>query len=213
MKKFIFLAAAALLISAASCGQQTTICPQKLNESDLPGDISYQGDLVAGCKYANRFLKAGGQWEEVWRVYDMEFECINHPVAEDIGLIAFVKKRGGFFIWGGANYYMVFRLADLFRYEYSSERATGSDGKTKVKHFINFAFGDTSGCDAFNVEVMSESSYISVARYFNKCFGLQCDVKSIVDTWQSHVERELYGDRTEWIAKADAAIKCLMIND
>jgi hypothetical protein len=32
--------------------------------------------------YAHRFLKVDGQWEEVWRVYDMEFECVNNPVAE-----------------------------------------------------------------------------------------------------------------------------------
>ena len=162
-------------------------------------------------------------------------------VAKDIGLIAAVKKRGGFFIWGGTNYYMVFRMADLFRYEYAPETSYGRVGKKPVKHFINYAFWDTPGCDNFKVEVITESSFISAARYFNDCFGLQRDVKSFTDSWKNQIanlkaaakgvkalftgntddgdkeevieelseaaKKELFGDRTEWIAKADAAIK------
>ena len=32
--------------------------------------------------YAYHFLKKGNDWEEIWKVYDMEFECVNYPVAE-----------------------------------------------------------------------------------------------------------------------------------
>jgi hypothetical protein len=96
--------------------EEALIRPQKLNESDIPGEIGYQLDFVEGYRYtdktgenivfateggvmewgedddgvtlsnkdlrAYRFLKVDGQWEEVWRVYDMEFECKNNPVAE-----------------------------------------------------------------------------------------------------------------------------------
>ena len=162
-------------------------------------------------------------------------------VAEDIGLIAFSKKRGGFLMWGGTMYYMVFRLADLFRYDYSSERTTGSDGKVKITHFLNLAFWDTPGCNVFRLDTTSESSYRSTAKYFDRCFGLQRDLKNIGTNWKNQMadiktaakgiktmlsgnanddakeeaaeqlseatKRQLYGDRTEWIAKADAALK------
>ena len=96
--------------------EEALIRPQKLNESDIPGEIGYQLDFVEGYRYtdktgenivfateggvmewgedddgvtlsnkdlrAYRFLKVDGQWEEVWRVYDMVFECKNKPVAE-----------------------------------------------------------------------------------------------------------------------------------
>ena len=137
MKKILFLATAALLISVASCGQPATIRLQQLNESDLPGDIGYQGDWVTACQYidktgenivlltetevmawedetdegvilsnkalyAHRFLKVGGQWEEVWRVYDMEFECMNYPVTEFVKeafAITDLNKDGVAEIW------------------------------------------------------------------------------------------------------------------
>ena len=136
MNKLILTATAAIIILAASCGQnapkrqsnadgteqateqQAAITVQKITESDLPDDIGYQGDLIKACRYtdktgeslviltetevlawedegdyistkglyAYRFLKVNEQWEEVWRVYDMECECINYPVVE------FVKK-------------------------------------------------------------------------------------------------------------------------
>jgi len=41
------------------------------------------GDFLSNkALYAHRFLKKNGKWEEVWKVYDMEFECMNYPVAE-----------------------------------------------------------------------------------------------------------------------------------
>ena len=153
-------------------------------------------------------------------------------VAKDIGLLAVVRKRGGFFIWGGTPYYMVFRLGDLFRYEYSSERSKSADGKTQVKHYIQFAFWDTPGCDEFRVNITNERTYTLAAKYFNQCFGIQRDVRSVGDMFrgvktlmskdadnkakEGAVEEltqtakiQLYGDRTEWIAKANAAIQSI----
>ena len=158
-------------------------------------------------------------------------------VAEDIGLMGMVKKRGGFLFWGGTNYYMVFRLADLFKYKYSADR-TISDGKATVKHFIKLGFWETPGCDECRIELLSESAYLKAAKYFNACFGLKRDVS--INAWKEQMadikaaakgiktllsgsaddgakeeaaeqlseaaKKQLYGDRTEWIAKADAAI-------
>ena len=166
-------------------------------------------------------------------------------VAKDIGLLAIVQKRGVILFWGGTPYYMVFRLADLFKYEYSQERdlALGSKAKSEVKHYLNFAFWDTTGLDEFKVKMASESACTSAEKYFNECFGLNRKVKHIAGTLKGHIQdvkmaaqglktilskdatdedkvrgaeqltqaakNELYGDRTELIAKADAAMKQL----
>ena len=161
--------------------------------------------------------------------------------AKDIGLVAFVGKRGGFMFWGGTYYYMVFRMADLYKYDYSFETKTGSDGKSKVDHFMNFAFWEASGLNQFRVNVFSDVGFISAAGFFDECFGLKRDLKSMTSQWKGHLANvkgavkglknmlsgdgnkeegveqlsraafnELYGDRTEWIAKADAAIKSVM---
>ena len=160
-------------------------------------------------------------------------------VAKDIGLIAAVKKRGGFLFWGGVNYYMVFRLADLFEYEYSKETSFDINNKKNEKHFVNYAFWDTPGCSDFRVEVIGETFFINAAKYFNECFGLKRDIV-VDDSWKKQIDniktaaksikslftgkteeaktdevvamteeqkKQLYGDRTEWIAKADIAIK------
>ena len=94
-------------------------------------------------------------------------------VAEDIGLFSITRKRGGFLFWSGTPYYMVFCLADLFKYDYSSETKTGSDGKTEIKHYINFSFRNTPGLDAVKVNVVNERTYTLAAKYFNECFGIQ----------------------------------------
>ena len=209
MKKFIFLAAAALLISAASCGQQTTIRPQQLNESDLPGDISYQGDLVAGCKYtdktgeniviltetevmkwedetddwiilsnkslyAHRFLKVNGQWEEVWRVYDMEFECINYPIAEFVKeafTITDLDRDGVAEIWlmyiksckGGVD------PDNMFLRMYAGEEVYTLTGETKIRFHSNedgmeYSYGGEYAMDDNFLNKQTPSVFVDYAK-------------------------------------------------
>ena len=165
--------------------------------------------------------------------------CIE--VANDIGLMALVAKRGGFLFWGGENYYMVFRLGDLYKYDYSCMLTGGSDsrGKSNKKDFINLGFWDTTGCDEVKIEMPYDSSVVDAAKYFDQCFGLKRDYKAMFSVWKNQIgdlkkafqkvktsfsgktdesedsakhltqaERfQRYGDRTEWLAKADAAIK------
>jgi hypothetical protein len=42
------------------------------------------GNIITSNKAAcaHRYRNTENGWEEVWRVYDMEFDCINEPVAE-----------------------------------------------------------------------------------------------------------------------------------
>ena len=168
--------------------------------------------------------------------------CIE--VANDIGLIALVAKRGGFLFWGGENYYMVFRMGDLYKYDYSCTLTGGTDrqGKSNKRHFINLAFWDTDGCDECKVEMLHDSSVVEAVKYFDDCFGLKRDYKAMVSVWKNQIgdlkkafqrvktsfsgkvdevedsarqltqaERfQLYGDRTQWIAMADAAIKSVL---
>lgn len=164
-------------------------------------------------------------------------------VAKDIGLFAIVQKRGGFLFWGGTLYYMVFRLGDLHRYDYSSDQSLKSDGKKEVKHYIHLAFWNTAGVNECRVNISNEWNFTKSAKFFNECFGIQRNTKAGT-TLKGHIENvkmaaksiktlvsgdsdneskenaveeltqaaknELYGDRTEWLAKADEAIKSVL---
>jgi hypothetical protein len=160
-------------------------------------------------------------------------------VAKDLGLIAFKKKKGGIFIFGGTWYYMVFRLADLERYEYTKVAPLSLGKKEEAKHYIDFSFIETPGCDDFKVGIASVEGYKRIAKYLNECFGIQRDLKNIGATWKNQIRdvkaaakglkaafagdteggltevakalrNQLEGDRTELAAKADAAIKATL---
>ena len=97
-------------------------------------------------------------------------------------------------------------------------------------------FKDTAGMYDFRLEVANSASYESLAKYFDKLFGIQKTlgnsvknakrqinaiksfagaVKAAVDGTLDEkqaaetigaLDASVYGDRTEWIAKADAAL-------
>lgn len=157
-------------------------------------------------------------------------------VSPSTGLVALVETRYKIFIFGKSELACVYRLADLIRYDYEEEQVKNSEGKTETKEYCYMLFKDTAGMYDFRLEVANSASYESLAKYFDKLFGIQKTlgnsvknakrqinaIKSFVGAAKAAVEGTLdekqaaetvealdasvYGDRTEWIAKADAAL-------
>ena len=157
-------------------------------------------------------------------------------VSPSTGLVALVETRYKIFIFGKSELACVYRLADLIRYDYEEEQVKNSEGKTETKEYCYMLFKDTAGMYGFRLEVANSASYESLAKYFDKLFGIQKTlgnsvknakrqinaIKSFVGAAKAAVEGTLdekqaaetvealdasvYGDRTEWIAKADAAL-------
>ena len=116
------------------------------------------------------------------------------------------------------------------------EQVQNAEGKTETKEYCYMLFKDTAGMYDFRLEVANSASYESLAKYFDKLFGIQKTlgnsvrnakrqinaIKSFVGAARAAVDGTLdekqaaetagvldtavYGDRTEWIAKADAAL-------
>ena len=162
-------------------------------------------------------------------------ECLVY-VSPSTGLIAFNENRYKFMFFGKTEYACVYRVADLVTYEYESETKKNSEGKDETKHYCLFGFQNTAGLSYFRVEMDSKHEYDSLEKYFNELFGIQktlrnslnnarrqvnaiksaaSTIKAIKDgtineeqaaaTVES-IDAMVLGDRTEWIAKADAAL-------
>lgn len=157
-------------------------------------------------------------------------------VSPSTGLIAFNENRYKFMFFGKTEYACVYRVADLVTYEYESETKKNSEGKEETKHYCWFGFQNTSGMNNFRVQLSNNGTYPAIEKYFNELFGIQKTlrnslnnarrqvnaiksaagaIKAIKDgtideeqaaaTVQS-IDAMVMGDRTEWIAKAEAAL-------
>lgn len=157
-------------------------------------------------------------------------------VSPSTGLVALVETRYKIFIFGKTERACVYRLADLMQYDYEEEQVKNSEGKMEAKEFCTLLFKDTPGMYAFRMEVANSKSYESMAKYFDTLFGIQKTlgntfqnakrqmnaVKSFAGAIKAAAEGTLdeaqaaatvgaldasvYGDRTEWIKKADEAL-------
>jgi len=157
-------------------------------------------------------------------------------VSPSTGLIAFNENRYKFMFFGKTEYACVYRLADLVAYEYDSETTKNSEGKEETRHYCWFGFQNTSGMNYFRVQLSNSGTYPAIEKYFNELFGIQktmrnmfknakreinaakavvgavkavkdgtIDEAQVSDTFDALNAIDL-GDRTEWIAKADAAL-------
>ena len=157
-------------------------------------------------------------------------------VSPSTGLIAFNENRYKFMFFGKTEYACVYRLADLVTYEYDSETTKNSEGKEETKHYCWFGFQNTSGMSYFRVQLSNNGTYPAIEKYFDELFGIQKTVRNsfnnarrqvnaiksaastikaikdgtideaqVSDTFDALNAVDL-GDRTEWIAKADAAL-------
>ncbi|MBE6562244.1 MAG: hypothetical protein E7660_00740 [Ruminococcaceae bacterium] len=157
-------------------------------------------------------------------------------VSPSTGLVALIQNDYKIFIFGKTTKACVYRIADLYSYEYVSEVQRGSDGKDVTKHFCVLAFSGVSGMPIVRLPIGSAADFTYIEKYFNKQFGIQKTlgnainnakrqinaIKSVTEAVKSAVNGEIdeekgeaaidalnanfYGDRTEWIRKADEAL-------
>ncbi len=157
-------------------------------------------------------------------------------VSPTTGLVALVETNYKFFLFGKSQRACVYRLADLVQYDYEEEKVKGSDGKTETKEYCAMMFKDTAGMYGFRLGVGNSKSYESMAKYFDTLFGIQKTlgntfknakrqmnaikafagaVKAAKDGTLDEaqvaatvgaLDASVYGDRTEWIKKADEAL-------
>ena len=156
-------------------------------------------------------------------------------VSPSTGLIALTENRYKFFIFGKSTVACVYRLADLYGYDYGYETVKNSEGKEETKHYCIFLFRNTPGLYEVRLEIRS-GEYEDMERYFNTLFGIRKTLRNIGNTikQQTNAAKAIaeavsavkdgtmdetkaeatmdalnaaqYGDRTGWIAKADAAL-------
>jgi len=156
-------------------------------------------------------------------------------VSPSTGLIALTENRYKIFIFGKSTIACVYRLADLYGYDYDSETVKNSEGKEETKHYCVLMFNNTPGLYEVRLEVRARE-YEDMEKYFNTLFGIQKTLSNIGNTWKQQMNAAKavagavkavkdgtldeaqaeatadalnaaqYGDRTEWIAKADAAL-------
>ena len=157
-------------------------------------------------------------------------------VSPSTGLVALAETNYKFFIFGKYYRACVYRLADLVRYDFEDKNVSGSDGKLDKKEYCVMSFKETNGLHTFPLEVNGKKGYQEVAKYFDTLFGIQKtlgnsfkNAKRQLDAIKGAanivkgaangqmdeaqaaeavgaVDAYFMGDRTEWIAKADAAL-------
>lgn len=157
-------------------------------------------------------------------------------VSESLGLIALVEDRYKFFIFGKSSIACVFRIADLYGYEFENELKTGSDGKSQTQEYAHLIFRNVQGLNSFRLALRTAKEFESLEKYFNNLFGIQKTLTNVGNTWKNQlnaikqttatisaaikgnvteeqasdamdaVDLAQFGDRTEWIRRADAAL-------
>ena len=156
-------------------------------------------------------------------------------VSPSTGLIALTENRYKIFIFGKSTIACVYRLADLYGYDYDCETVKNSEGKEETKHYCILMFNNTPGMYEVRMEIRSRE-FEDMEKYFNTLFGIQKTLRNIGNTFKRQMnaakaiagaigavkdgtmdetkaeatmealDAAQYGDRTEWIAKADAAL-------
>ena len=157
-------------------------------------------------------------------------------VSPSTGLVALTENRYKFFIFGKSTLACVYRLADLYGYDYESEEIKNSEGKTETRHYCVLLFHNTPGMYLVRLELRTSYEYEAMTKYFDTQFGIQKTIGNIKNTWKNQInaakaaveavkaikdgsvdesiaentidafDTMQYGDRTEWIQKADAAL-------
>ena len=157
-------------------------------------------------------------------------------VSPSTGLVAITENRYKIFIFGKSTLACVYRLADLYGYDYEAEEVKNSEGKTETKHYCILMFHNTPGMYQVRMEIRSSREFEDMAKYFDTQFGIQKTLRNMKNTFKQQMnaakaiagafkaakdgtmdeakaaetvevlDAAQYGDRTEWIAKADAAL-------
>lgn len=172
--------------------------------------------------------------EKLRQIYGLK--DVTAYVSPSTGLLAMYENRYKFFIFGKTTLACVYRVADLYGYEYESETSKDSEGKEITKHYCVFQFRNTPGLYAPRIELSSKSDFDSLEKYFNELFGIQKTLRNSINNAKRQIsgikaaigavkgavdgtldeaqaadametiDASVYGDRMQWIAKADAAL-------
>lgn len=152
-------------------------------------------------------------------------------VAEDLGLMAYIQNDYKFFIFGKTTRACVYRIADLCDYDYEEQEVKNGD-KVEKKRFVHVSFLNTEGLCTFSEPINSSEIYRDMAKYFDELFGIKKTLGN-KNAWKAQaaavknlsaelfgtedandraamaaaaIDRSQYGDRTELIRRADAAL-------
>lgn len=157
-------------------------------------------------------------------------------VSPSTGLMALIQNDYKFFIFGKTTRACVYRIADLYSYEYESEVTKDSEGKEVTHHYCVLGFVGVEGLNVIRMPISSVADFNSIDKYFDKLFGIQKTLGNVVNTAKSQfraaqamveavkaaksgeqveekgaaaigaLDAAIHGDRTVWIQKADAAL-------
>ena len=179
-------------------------------------------------------MKTKNKEEKLRQIYGLK--DVTGYVSPSTGLMAFIEDRYKFMFFGKTTLACVYRVADLYGYEYECETSKDSEGKEVKRHYCVFLFRNTTGMYAPRIEIGGTNDHHQIEKYFNELFGIQktlrnsmnnakrqldaikgaasivkSAVNGTIDEAQSAdavgaVDAYFMGDRTERIAKADAAL-------
>lgn len=179
-------------------------------------------------------MKTKNKAEKLRQIYGLK--GVLGYVSPSTGLFALIENRYKIFIFGKTTLACVYRVADLYGYEYESETTKDSEGKDIQKHYCTFLFRNTSGMYAPRIELGSMADYTALEKYFNELFGIQKTLRNSLNNAKRQMDAiksfagavkaakdgsldeaqaaataeamdaSVYGDRTEWIRKADEAL-------
>jgi len=157
-------------------------------------------------------------------------------VSPTTGLCAYVETRYKIFIFGKSEHACVYRIADLYGYEYESEKVKNSEGKEETKHYCVLLFNNTAGLYTFRMQISSQKAFQEMEKYFDTLFGIQKTLGNMANNWKNQmnaikaaagavksaasgnldeaqaanaagaIDTAVFGDRSELIAKADAIL-------
>ena len=179
-------------------------------------------------------LKTKNKEEKLRQIYGLK--DVTAYVSPSTGLMAIIEDRYKSMFFGKSTLACVYRVADLYGYEYECETSKDAEGKEIQKHYCVFQFRNTSGMYAPRIEIGSVNDHQNLEKYFNELFGIQKTLRNSVNNARRQldalkgaaavvkgavtgtldeeqaaqavgaVDAYFMGDRTEWIAKADAAL-------
>jgi hypothetical protein len=109
-------------------------------------------------------------------------------VSPSTGLIALPENRYKIFIFGKTTLACVYRIADLYGYEYEEETEKNSDGKEEKKSYCRLAFRGVQGLNEFRIGISGMKSYESIVKYFDTMFGIQKTLGNSINNAKKQME-------------------------
>lgn len=158
-------------------------------------------------------------------------------ISPSTGLVAVTENRYKFMMFGKSTIACVYRLADLYEYEYERETKKDSEGKEITEDYAHLFFRNVSGLYDIKLNVSGKKEFDKLEEYFNNMFGIQKTLRNSISNAKKQinaiksvagavkaaangeegvegkaseafgaVDESIYGDRTQWIKMADAAL-------